>query len=346
LKEVRRILAGDIGGTKTNLALFDVAADGRTAELRSAGFHSAGYAGLEEVIGAFLAPEEAGNGIGAACFGIAGPVVDNRVVTRNLAWEVDGARLAERIPARRVLLLNDLVATAHGIPALAPAELALLQAGDPRLEAEGGHRALIAAGTGLGMALLPRLGGGWHPVASEGGHVDLAPRTDEEIDLLRFLRAKLNGRVSVERVLSGPGLVHLYEFLRDTGRAAASPAVEAALAAGSDGGRAIGVEGLSGIGICAAALRLFAALYGAVAGNVALLGTATGGIYLGGGIAPKILPVLRDGTFAAAFVDKGRFRAYLERIAVRVILNDRAALFGAARSAATLLDDRTEPIAS
>jgi glucokinase len=337
LKGNRRILAGDIGGTKTNLALFDVAPDGRLGELRTASFHSADYPGLEEVVAAFLAPGEAGSGIGAACFGIAGPVVDNRVATPNLAWVADGARLAERIPARSVLLLNDLVATADAIPVLAPAETAVLLAGEPSRAADTGNRALIAAGTGLGMALLPRLGGAWHPVASEGGHIDLAPRTDEEIDLLRYLRAKLGGRVSVERVLSGPGLVRLYEFLRDTGRAAASPAVEAALAEGSDGGRAIGAEGLSGIGICAAALHRFAALYGAVAGNVALLGTATGGIYLGGGIAPKILPALRDGTFAAAFVDKGRFRAFLERIAVRVILDDRAALLGAARRAAALL---------
>lgn len=263
------------------------------------------------------------------------------MATPNLAWEVDGDRLAARIPASRVLLINDLVATAHGLAALGPADLRELQAGEPdAAPGAEGNRVLLAAGTGLGVAFLPRLAGEWHPVASEGGHVDFAPRSDREVDLLRFFRARLGGRVSVERILSGPGLVHLYEFLRDSGSERPSPAVEAILAgelAGGDAGAAIGGEGLAGGGICAAALRLFVSVYGAVAGDLALLGTATGGVYLGGGIAPKILPALAEGGFLAAFADKGRFAPYLRRIAVRVILDDRAALRGAARRALRLV---------
>jgi glucokinase len=341
------LLAGDVGGTKTNLALLEAGEDGGTAslrEIRSATFHSAGYPGLEEVVAAFLEGGGAGAPIDAACFGIAGPILGNRVATPNLAWEVDGERLAARIPASRVLLINDLVATAYGLEALGPGDLHELQSGapDPSGGTEG-NRVLVAAGTGLGVAFLPRLGGDWQPVASEGGHVDLAARTDEEADLLRFLRAKLGGRVSVERVLSGPGLVHLYEFLRDTGRESPSPEVEPILAGTSgagDAGAAIGTAGFAGAGICASALRLFASVYGAVAGNVALLGTATGGVYLGGGIAPKILPILAAGGFVSAFNDKGRFAPYLRRIAVRVILDDRAALRGAARRALRLLGER------
>lgn len=341
------LLAGDVGGTKTNLALLEAEGRGEGAlrplrEIRTATFHSSEYPGLEEVVAAFLAEGGSDGGIDAACFGIAGPVLDGRVATPNLAWEVDGRRLAARLPAPRVLLINDLVATAHGLPALGPGHLHELQAGEPEAPREGeGNRVLVAAGTGLGVAFLPRLGGEWHPVDSEGGHVDFAARSDEEVDLLRYLRARLGGRVSVERVLSGPGLVHLYEFLRDTGREGPSPEVEPILAgeSGGDAGAAIGTEGLRGAGICASALRLFASVYGAVAGNVALLGTATGGVYLGGGIAPKILPALAAGEFVSAFQDKGRFAPYLRRLAVRVVLDDRAALRGAARRAAHLLDE-------
>lgn len=342
------LLAGDVGGTKTNLALLEAGGGegtGGLQEIRSATFPSPEFPGLEEVVAAFLEGGGGATAIDAACFGIAGPILGNRVTTPNLAWEVDGERLAARIPAARVLLINDLVATAHGLEALGTGELHELQAGAP--EASGGtegNRVLVAAGTGLGVALLPRLAGEWRPVASEGGHVDFAARSDEEVDLLRYLRARLGGRVSVERVLSGPGLVHLYQFLRDSGREGPSPEVESILAGeagtgGGDAGAAIGAEGLRGSGICASALRLFASVYGAVAGNVALLGTATGGVYLGGGIAPKILPILAEGGFVAAFTDKGRFAPYLRRIAVRVILDDRAALRGAARRALRLLGD-------
>jgi len=333
------ILAGDVGGTKSNLGLFEVA-DGKPRLARSARYHSPEYPGLGAVVRAFLAagPPVAG-GIQAACFGIAGPVVDDRVSTPNLAWVVDGAALAREAGLPRVALINDLVATAEGIPALADDETAVLQPGVPKPPGHEGNRALIAAGTGLGMALIPRLDDRWVPVPSEGGHMDFAPRTEEEIGLLRHLRERF-GRVSVERVLSGPGLFNVYQYLRDVVKLPESPRVRERLAAGEDPAQVIGESGLPGpdggcalCDVCSRALELFVAVYGAVAGNLALLGTATGGLWLGGGIAPKILPRLADGLFRESFRAKGRFVPFLEKVPVRVILNDRAALLGAARHA-------------
>ena len=335
------ILAGDVGGTKTNLGLFEVT-EGKPQLVRSAQFHSSDYPGLEAVVEAFLAagPSVSG-GIEAACFGIAGPVVENRVSTPNLSWVVDGARLGQAVQVPTVALINDLVATAEGIPLLAADEVVVLQPGAPVAD---GNRALIAAGTGLGMAFVPRIGDRWVPVPSEGGHVDFAPRTEDEIGLLRHLRGHF-GRVSVERVLSGPGLFNIYQYLRDVQRLPETPQVRERLAAKENPAKVIGESGLSGpdtgldkaCPLCSRALEMFVAVYGAVAGNVALLGTATNGIWLGGGIAPKILPRLTGGLFLETFRAKGRFVPYLEKIPVRVVLNDRAALLGAARRAASLV---------
>ncbi len=337
------ILAGDVGGTKSNLGLFEVAADGTLQLVRAAQYRSPDHPGLGSVVAAFLAagPPAVG-GIAAACFGIAGPVVDNRVSTPNLAWVVDGAALAREagVPGIPVVsLINDLVATAEGIPELAAGEVAVLQEGEAETPGHEGNRALLAAGTGLGTAFIPRIGDRWVPVSSEGGHVDFAPRVEEEIGLLRHLRERY-GRVSVERVLSGPGLFNIYRYLRDEVKLSESPRVRERLAAGEDPAKVIGESGLpgpdAGCPVCFRALETFVAVYGAVAGNVALLGTATGGVWLGGGIAPKILPRLADGLFRETFRAKGRFSAFLERVPVRVILNDRAALLGAARRAARL----------
>jgi glucokinase len=330
------ILAGDVGGTKTNIGLFEVAG-GVPRLVRAASFHSSEYPGLAAVVAAFLGTA-AGPEIKAACFGIAGPVIDNTVTTPNLAWQIDGARVAAEVKVPQVVLINDLVATAEGIPLLADAETVVLQAGAAEPPGREGNRALVAAGTGLGMALLPRVGDAWVPVPSEGGHADFAPRNEDEIGLLRFLRERY-GRVSIERVLSGTGLSNVYTFLRDVRHAPESPEVRDALASGEDPARVIGEHGLAtpASPLCAQALALFAAVYGAVAGNVALTGTATGGVWLGGGIAPKILPRLTDGLFAQAFVAKGRFTPFLERVPVRVILNQRTAMLGAARRAASLL---------
>ncbi|HEX4499469.1 MAG TPA: glucokinase [Thermoanaerobaculia bacterium] len=331
------ILAGDVGGTKTDLGLFEREGEGLRL-VRSDKFHSPAFPGLSAVVHAFLdgALSEGDSPPGpleAACFGIPGPVVGNRASTPNLAWVVDGAALSADLQVSPVALINDLVATAEGIPLLGPEELAVLQEGSGE---PAGNRALLAAGTGLGMALLPRVGERWVPLPSEGGHADYPPRTEDEIDLLRHLRERF-GRVSAERVLSGPGLAHLYDFLRDVRKLPEVPAVREALGRGEDPGQVVGEAAMTGAcDLCSRALDLFVAAYGALAGNLALLGTATGGVYLGGGIAPKILPRLKAGPFLQAFVAKGRFVPYLEKVPVRVIMNDRAALLGAARHAASL----------
>lgn len=330
------ILAGDVGGTKTNLGLFEREGDGLRL-VRAEKFHSPDFPGLSAVIHAFLSAGP-GEDLEAACFGIPGPVTGNRASTPNLAWVVDGALVASDFQVPTVALVNDLVATAEGIPLLGTDELATLQEGSPDAE---GNRVLIAAGTGLGMSMLPRVGKRWVPVASEGGHADYPPRTEDEIDLLRYLRERF-GRVSAERVVSGPGLFHIYNFLRDVRRIPESPRVREALGRGEDPSKVIGeaalATGADGCELCSRALDMLVAAYGALAGNLALLGTATGGVYLGGGVAPKILPRLAGGPFLQAFVAKGRFVPYLEKVPVRVILNDRAALLGAARHASLLLD--------
>jgi glucokinase len=330
------ILGGDIGGTKTNLGLFEVA-DGGPRLVRSASFHSPEYPGLAPIAAAFLAqgpPVE----VSAACFGIAGPVIENRVAASNLSWQVDGAQVAAETRVPHVLLINDLVATAEGIPLLAGNETAVLQAGVAEPAGHEGNRALLAAGTGLGMALLPRMGTSWVPVPSEGGHADFAPRNEDEIGLLRYLRERY-GRVSIERILSGPGLFNIYTYLRDIRHAPESDEVREAFARGDDPSRVIGEHGLppGNCSICVKALEMFAAVYGAVAGNLALTCVATNGVWLGGGIAPKILPRLTDGLFLQTFLAKGRFVPFLERVPVRVILNQRTAMLGAARRAASLL---------
>ncbi|HVR98618.1 MAG TPA: glucokinase [Thermoanaerobaculia bacterium] len=326
------ILGGDIGGTKTNLGLFETSG-GVPCLVRSATFGSEDFPGLAPMLAEFLAGDA--KSVQAACFGVAGPVLDNRTETPNLAWDVDGPRVAEEAGLPSVFLINDLVATAQGLPLLQEDELAVLHPGEPDPD---GNRVLIAAGTGLGMALLPRVGDSWMPVASEGGHADFAPRDEEESGLLLFLRQRLGGRVSVERVVSGPGLYNVYEYLRQVESVPGNPDVRKALESGEDPVPLIGEAGLTRrCGLCARALDLFAAAYGAAAGNLALTGTATGGVYLGGGIAPKILPKLRDGGFVRAFLDKGRFAGYMERVPVRVILNDRTAMLGAARCALAAL---------
>ena len=341
------VLAGDVGGTKSNLGLFEVSegADGaKEIEgsslrlLRSAKFANREFPDLAALLKTFLA---AGSGapVQAACFGVAGPVIANRSRTPNLAWQIDGAELAADLGIPQVQLINDLVATAEGIPLLDDDELAVLHhpaagaAGSPNI---AGNRVLLAAGTGLGMGLLPRLGDRWVAVPSEGGHADFPPRNELEIGLLLYLRERF-GRVSIERVVSGPGLFNIYSYLLDTHYAPESPPVREALARKEDPARVIGESAIAGgCGLCAKALEIFVGVFAATAGNLALTGTATGGVYLGGGIAPKILPRLTDGYFLQNFLAKGRFVPYLERVPVKVILNDRAALFGAARHAASL----------
>jgi glucokinase len=341
----RLLLAGDVGGTKTNLGLFETSGDSGSRGprlLRSAHYPSPDFPGLAPIVAAFLGAAFLGGDaprVDAACFGVAGPVAGNRSRLPNLDWpELDGEALAQAagLPAGHLRLVNDLVATAEAIPLFGPENLAVLQKGDPGSSGEG-NRVLIAAGTGLGMALLPRVGGTWVPIASEGGHMDFAARDEEEAALAAALRRRY-GHASVERVVSGSGLADIYRYLQESGGEAEIPAVAARLAAAADPAPAITAAALSGeSALCSRVLDLFVAAYGATAGNLALAGTATGGVYLGGGIAPKILARLTDGPFLGAFADKGRFREYMEAIPVRVILDDQAALLGAANVAARLL---------
>ena len=320
------ILAGDVGGTKTALALFDDRADVR-APVRETVFASHEYARLEDGVHRFLA-EGAAVALDVACFGVAGPVVDGQTDATNLPWHLDEQALAASLPARRVRLLNDLEATAHGVLELTPAALARLQPGHVRR----GNVAVIAAGTGLGEGLLVDHGGGYVAVASEGGHADFAPRTDLEMDLLRFLRKDF-GRVSYERVLSGPGLHNIYRFLRDTSGRPEPAWLQERLVHG-DPAAAISEAALQGADpVCIQTLDLFVSIYGAEAGNLALKGLAVGGVFVTGGIAPKILGKLTDGAFVNAFRDKGRLGTLMGGIPVSVVLEPRAALLGAARVA-------------
>ena len=317
------ILAGDIGGTSTRIALFDN--DGRALQSVVSGrYPSRDHAGLDEIVAAFTGAHP--GRIDAACFGIAGPVRDGRVETPNLPLVIDGAVLAKQLGLPHVTLLNDLEANAWGVFTLGDADVETLSPGQPARE---GNAAIISAGTGLGEA-------GYHwdgvkllPFASEGGHADCAPHDELTIELFRWLHRRY-GHVSWERVVSGPGLVNIYIFLRDTGRGSESAALSEDMLSG-DPAAAISKAALAETSeLAVRSLDLFVALYGAEAGNLALKMKATQGIWVGGGIAPKILPRLRRPGFLEAFHDKGRFRAFLEAIPVRVILNDQTALRGAA----------------
>ena len=318
------ILAGDIGGTKTLIGLFDVATK-RPRAVDVQEFSTTAFPGLPAIIDAFAA-KLAGSrlGITAAAFGVAGPVINQSAEMTNVEWRVDAAELATRLGISRVRLLNDLEAMAHGVRVLDSEELLTLQSGQPRID---GNIALIAAGTGLGESVLHYVEGRYLPVASEGGHTDFAARTDRELDFVRFLRGRF-GRAEVEHVLSGPGLVNLSDFTHLDGRCGA-------LAHLSDNSPDIPAEvtrsALSGqCPKCVEALDLFVAAYGATAGNLALTAVTTAGVFIGGGIAPRILPALQKGLFVEAFNDKGPMRPLLEAMPVQVILNRQAGLLGAA----------------
>jgi glucokinase len=321
------ILAGDIGGTNTRLAFVEER-DGRLAPAIEARFPSREHASLETVLRKFLAANP--QPISCAAFGIAGPVRRGRCDATNLPWVVDAALVARDLDLQRVGLINDLEANAWGIALLEAKDFAVLNKGTPDPE---GNAAIISAGTGLGQAGMYWDGTLHRPFASEGGHGDFAPRNDLEIELLRYL-LKQHQRVSSERAVSGPGLQNIYRFLRDMGRGE-EPAWLAERMRRQDPSAVISQAALRGESdLCVQALDLFVTLYGAEAGNVALKMMATGGVYLGGGIAPKILPRLQDPSFLNAFVAKGRLKPLMQAIPVRVILNDKTALLGAARFAA------------
>lgn len=313
------VLCGDIGGTNTRLAILEPP---RIVVSRT--LPSGSFAAFEDAVDAFLG-EVGRPAIERAGFGIAGPVIGRRCQATNLPWVVDAAELERRFFFRRVELLNDLEALAHGIPALGEEDFETLHVG----EEQPGNRALIAAGTGLGQAGIYWDGAAHRPFACEGGHGDLAPRSEIEIALLRFLLRR-HARVSTERVVSGPGLAALYDFVLEKNGASAAPAVAAAAVA--EKSAAISQAGLGGSCPHASeALDLFVGLFGAEAGNLALKLLSRGGLYIGGGIAPKILPRLRSGAFREAFCAKGRMRPLLEAMPLKVILSGDTALYGAAR---------------
>lgn len=317
------ILAGDIGGTKTNLAVFDADSE-QLAMMAEKKFDSQAYVRLEEIVSAFLEMHKLP--VDQACFGIAGPVKEERCVATNLPWEIDARDLEQQFGFKSVKLLNDLEANAYGIAVLAADDFMILNQG---IRNPIGNAAIIAAGTGLGEAGFYWNGRQHHPFACEGGHTDFAPRNELEAELLRFL-LKRHKSVSYERVLSGPGLYTIYQFLRDTKRGD-EPDWLAEELQYKDPSAVISQAALEKrVDLCTRTLELFVSLYGAETGNLALKIMATGGMYIGGGIAPKIIPKLRDGTFMRAFTAKGRMKPLLEAIPVRVILNDQTALLGAA----------------
>jgi glucokinase len=348
------IIAGDIGGTKTHLALFDWKKD-RVDPIRLESFHSADYTALEDMLTEFLAPPnpstpveelvtekkdaaetehpaEKPQKIDAACFGIAGPVIQNRCQTTNLPWVVDGATLAKQFNIPTVKLLNDLEAMAYGILLLRPDEVEILNVGTP--PAQNQALALIAAGTGLGESILFWNGLRYQPMPSEGGHVDFGPNNDDEIELLRHLRSHYL-HVSYERVLSGSGLHAIYDYVRDSKKN--EPTWLAEQIKAGDPAAAIAEAGLKGQAeIAKQALDLFASIYGAEAGNLALKGMTLNGVYVGGGIAPKLLVKLKDGTFMKAFTNKGRYKRLMTSIPVKIVMNQKTALLGAASIAASL----------
>jgi len=316
-------LAGDVGGTKTNLAIF-TSEGGKLHVVAEQSFLNHSYAGFEEIVKEFLAGHD--YIVTQACFGIAGPVKAGRAKMPNLPWTIDSALLGAALYIDRVFLLNDLEATAYGIAVLQPENVMVLSEAGPQL----GNIALIAAGTGLGEAILVWDGVTHRASASEGGHADFAPRDAEQIELLRYLIAKF-GHVSYERLVSGPGLLNIYNFLKESGFAKEPDWLSSRLSESADASAVITETALSAQSeLSTHALELFVSIYGAEAGNLALKALATAGVYIGGGIAPKILPKLKDGTFVRAFRDKGRFSTLLESVPVRVILDPKTALRGAA----------------
>ncbi len=324
----RTLLAGDVGATKTLLALYR----GDTAPLRivrKTRYTSRDYAGLEQVCAEFLSD---GTHADAACFGVPGVVVEGTAQPSNLDWKLDAKKISAALGGTPVRLLNDLAATAMGVVNLAPGDCEIIHPGGSAV----GNVAVIAAGTGLGEAALAYDDGRYYPVVSEGGHSSFAPEGEDQIELLRFL-AREFGHVSSERVLSGPGLVNVYRFLRARSGVEEPQWLRAARDSGDPAAAISAAAAESRDRVCVDALSMFCAMYGAEAANLALKVLAIGGVYLCGGIAPKILPALRSGEFARGFTGKGRLAPVLEKIAVRVVTNPEAALLGAAHSALAML---------
>ena len=329
------ILAGDIGGTKSNLALFDQCEGSFQMRFRDH-FPTHEFSRFEEMIDAFLSAARQGSAltpqgkIDAAGFGVAGPIVGRRVQMTNVRWAVDADSLQRQLATPHVVLLNDLEATGYSLAWLKPDELLTLNAGKPAPEAA---LALIAAGTGLGEAILGWDGKRYVVTPSEGGHCDFAPRNETEIELLRHMKKSDNGPVSFELILSGRGFHVIHEFL--------NPAVQHASFAepGADTAPEITQHALEGTcSVCVETLELWTSIYGAEAGNLALKALSLGGVFVAGGIAPKILPKMQDGRFLQAFRQKEKFAEMLSHVPVQIVLNQEAPMLGAAAEAARILN--------
>lgn len=322
------ILAGDVGATKTNLALFEVVGDTLIMQNQQQ-FSSREFSNLNEVIIAF-GKETSTLTIDAACFGIAGPIIKEGCHTTNLPWKITSSQLQEYLGTHKVRLLNDLEATAYGMLHLPEDDFIDL---NPSGENTEGNRAVIAAGTGLGEAMLYYDGTDYHPIGSEGGHSDFAPVTEQQDALLQWMRNRYGEHVSYERILSGPGIYALYEFLHESGFAP-QPDSMIHLPQNKDRSAMITECALTqNDPLCMASLRLFTEIYAAEAGNLALKTMSLGGLYIGGGIAPKILPIITGRHFMHSFSNKGRFEGLLRNIQVKIALNPDAALLGAAHFA-------------
>jgi glucokinase len=320
------LLAGDIGGTKTKLAIFSIEG-GPRSPLAKATFPSARYDSLEAIAAEFLAQTD--HPIDRATFGVAGPVVGGRATITNLPWVIDEAQLETELGLSNAHLMNDLVAVAHAVPFLQPSDLHALSEGEA---IHGGTIAVVAPGTGLGEAFLTWDGARYIAYPSEGGHVDFAPTNELEIGLLRYLQPRFD-HVSYERICSGIGMPNIYAYLKESGYADEPAWLAEKLAQVDDPTPVIATTALDEertCELCVAALDMFVSILGTEAGNLALKVLATGGVYLGGGIPPRILPALEKGSFMESFLRKGRFADLLERMPVHVILNSEAALLGAA----------------
>jgi glucokinase len=322
------ILAGDIGGTKTNLALYEVI-NGALVIKTQHQFASGEFATFNEVITEFI-KITAPNSINAACFGIAGPIIDGNCRTTNLPWDISTTELQKLLKTSSVRLMNDLEATAYGMLYLPQEEFIEL---NPLARHTEANRAVIAAGTGLGEGMLFYDGQYYHPSGSEGGHCDFAPLTAEQDRLLVWLRNRHPSHVSFERILSGPGIYTLYEFLKESGFAP-EPLAMQNISEGKDKSALVSECALElKDPLCLKTLQLFAEIYGAEASNLALKTLSLGGVYIGGGIAPKILPILTNEHFMRGFLAKGRFEELLARMPVKISLNAETALLGAAHFA-------------
>jgi glucokinase len=324
------ILACDVGGTSTRVALFEPHCD-RAVMMGSDTFRSGQYRSLESIVEEFRLQHR--DKLTAACFGVAGPVSEGKCITTNLPWHVELKQLQAVLGIEHVMLINDLVANAWGIDWLTPDDFVTLHAGSAD---ETGNRAVISHGTGLGEAGMICVDGRYRPFASEGGHAEFGPRSDTQFDLARYLERRF-GRVSYENVLSGPGLVNIYTFLRNSARGD-EPEWFADELKRNDPAARISEAALNDeLPICVDTMRIFLKIFGAEAGNLALKLMATGGIWLGGGIVPKIMPlIVSTPYFMEGFTAKGKLSHIVEKISIKAIRNQHTALLGAARYAARL----------